>query len=206
MQYLGDFAEDATVYIFFATAAADGGREGFSSALETADVEVIKDGSTTGSTAGVTITNDFDSKTGIHKIEVDMSADAFYATGSDYALLVYPDETIDSQSVAGVVAQWSCESRFRDIDAPKKNVALNDIVFYMVDDTDHVTPKTGLTLTVERYLDGATTGTSVTGTVTEAEDGIYHFDATAADMNGDTVVFKANGTDADQVVLTFSTK
>ena len=205
MQYLGDFAEDATVYIFFATAAADGGREGFSSALETADVEVIKDGSTTGSTAGVTITNDFDSKTGIHKIEVDMSADAFYATGSDYALLVYPDETIDSQSVAGVVAQWSCENRFRDIDAPKKNVALNDIVFYMVDDTDHVTPEIGRTVTEEVSKDGGAWAAAA-GTTTEIGNGAYGFDATAADMNADTVAFKFTATGADPVILTFSTK
>lgn len=117
MAYLGDFAEDATVYTWFSTNDSSGGRAAFSSALETADVEVIKDGNTTGSTAGVTITNDFDSKTGLHKIEIDMSADAFYATGSDYALLLYPDETIDGQSVAAVIAEWSCENRFAEVTA-----------------------------------------------------------------------------------------
>lgn len=116
MKYLGDYAEDATVRLFFSTNDSSGGRVGFSATLEAADFEVIKDGATTGSTAGVTITNDFDSKTGLHLVAIDMSADAFYSTGSDYALLLYPnDETVDSQNVAAVLAEWSCENRFNEV-------------------------------------------------------------------------------------------
>ncbi len=120
MKYLGDYAEDSTVRFFFSTNDSSGGRIGFSASLEAADVEIIKDGNITGSTAGVTITTDFDSKTGLHLIAVDMSADAFYATGSDYACLLYPnDETVDSQNVAAVIAEWSCENRFDEVDVTK---------------------------------------------------------------------------------------
>ncbi|MCP4929475.1 MAG: hypothetical protein GY918_10530, partial [Gammaproteobacteria bacterium] len=111
MKYLGDFKEDSTVYVWYSTNAADGSRIGFSGALETADFEVIKDGNATGSVVGVTLDEDFDSRTGIHKVTIDLSADAFYASGSDYALLLYPDETVDSQSVAAVIASWSIENR-----------------------------------------------------------------------------------------------
>lgn len=120
MAYLGDFAEDATVYTWFSTNDSSGGRVAFSGTLEAADFEVIKDGSTTGSTTGVTVTNAFDSKTGIHKVEIDMSADAFYTTGSDYALILYPDtETVDSQNVATIIAEWSCENRFQEVDVTR---------------------------------------------------------------------------------------
>ncbi len=112
MNYLGDFAEDETIYTWFTTNDADGGRVAFSAALETADFEVIKDGNATGTTAGITTDEDFDSKTGIHKVTV-ATTDAFYVTGSDYALLMYPDETVDSQSVAHVVATWSIENRYQ---------------------------------------------------------------------------------------------
>ncbi|MCP4074617.1 MAG: hypothetical protein GY744_00350, partial [Gammaproteobacteria bacterium] len=112
MNYLGDFAEDETIYTWFTTNDADGGRVAFSAALETADFEVIKDGNATGTTAGITPDEDFDSKTGIHKVTV-ATTDAFYVTGSDYALLMYPDETVDSQSVAHVVATWSIENRYQ---------------------------------------------------------------------------------------------
>ncbi len=112
MNYLGDFSEDSTLYTFYSTNDGDGGRVGFSGALEAADFEVIKDGNATGSVAGITLDEDFDSRTGIHKITIDLSADAFYATGSDYSLLLYPDETVDSQSIAAVIAEWSIENRF----------------------------------------------------------------------------------------------
>jgi len=88
---------------------------------------------------------------------------------------------------------------------PEKNQAFSNIYVLMVDDTDHVTPKTGLTLTVQRSLDGAAFG-AVTGTAAEISNGMYQFDASAADMNGDTITFRFSGTNADDTFLTIVTR
>lgn len=92
----------------------------------------------------------------------------------------------------------------RDVDAPVKGIALSDIPFYMVDSTDHVTPKTGLTVTATVSKDAGAFA-SAAGTATEIGSGLYQFDATAADMNADVVVFKFVGTAADPVLLTIKT-
>lgn len=116
-KYLGDFALGQTVRTFFSTGAANGGRVDFSNALETADVRVYKNGSTTqrASEAGYTVTSGFDSMVGGHYVAIDTSdnTDAgFFVAGADYAIWLYPDETVDSQSVAACIAEFSIENRF----------------------------------------------------------------------------------------------
>lgn len=108
MTYLGDFAEDATVRRFFNTVDSAGAPVTIGG---TAAAQVYKDGGTTQITAGITITEDFDGVTGLHLLAVDMSADAGYTTGSDYAAVISVG-TADSVSiVGGVLVQWSCENR-----------------------------------------------------------------------------------------------
>lgn len=92
----------------------------------------------------------------------------------------------------------------RDVDAPVKGVALSDIPFYMVDSTDHVTAKTGLTVTAQVSKDAGAFA-SAAGTAAEIGSGLYQFDATAADMSADVVVFKFTATGADPVLLTIKT-
>lgn len=87
---------------------------------------------------------------------------------------------------------------------PQQNIALSNIMFLMVDDTDHVTPKTGLTVTGERSIDAGAFA-AVTGTIAEISDGIYQFDASAADMNGAFITFRFSGTAADDTFITFET-
>lgn len=89
-------------------------------------------------------------------------------------------------------------------EAPKKNVALSDIPFYMVDDTDGKTPETGLTVTAEVSKDGGAFA-SAGGSVTEISDGVYHFDAAQADMNADVVVLKFTASGARAAIVAFST-
>lgn len=86
----------------------------------------------------------------------------------------------------------------------QKNVAANDIPFVMVDSTDHVTRKTGLTVTATRSIDGAAFG-SATGTVSEVASGAYVLDASQADMNGNNIIFRFTGTAADPVELHIKT-
>lgn len=232
MKYLGDFAEDETVRTFFSTNDSSGGRVAFSAGLEAADFEVIKDGNTTGSTAGVTVTNDFDSKTGLHLVTIDLSADAFYATGSDYAVLLYPDtETVDSQNVAAVIAEFSIENRYNTVnlnlaqslgspsadtvgdglkqatreEAPKKGAALNDVPFMMVSSSDNKSGVTGASVTATISQNGGSFAAVSGSTVTEIGNGIYHIDLSASDMNADSIVLRFTATGANDAFLALST-
>lgn len=85
-----------------------------------------------------------------------------------------------------------------------KNAITNNIPFPMVLAADHVTPATGLTVAGERSIDGASFG-AVTGSISETGDGMYQLDASAADMNGDIIVFKFDEATADDVKVTIKT-
>ena len=113
MMYLGDFAPLSTVYASFTTAGANGARIAPSGAFTTADFRIYKNGSTTerSSMAGVTVSSTFDALTGVCTVAIDTSdnTDAgFYASGAEYALVLYPASiTVDSQAPSAVIAQWS---------------------------------------------------------------------------------------------------
>lgn len=108
MMYLGDYKEDDMVYFCWSTNDKDG-----ASITRATDgsIKVYKDDGTTESTAGITDTEDFDSITGIHNCKIDLSADAFYATGHDYSV-VLAGAVIDGEIVNAVLATFSIENRF----------------------------------------------------------------------------------------------
>jgi predicted GH43/DUF377 family glycosyl hydrolase len=109
MRYLGDYAEDATLHFKFNTIDESGDPVTLAG---TPSVCVYKADGTTQSTAGVEpIVVDFDSITGLHHVEIDLSVDAFYATGNDYQVTIAAG-TVDGNSVVGVVlADFSIENR-----------------------------------------------------------------------------------------------
>lgn len=107
MMYLGDYAEDETVYFLWSTNDSSG-----ASITRATDgtVSVYKDNGTTQSTAGVTDTEDFDSLTGVHACTIDLSSNVFYAIGADYSV-VLSASTIDGQTVNTPLAHFSIENR-----------------------------------------------------------------------------------------------
>ena len=112
MQNLGDYAEDFAALCFtFSTHKADGTPESLAgSPVPTASA--YKGNSTTQSGVGVTLSIDFDGVTGLNHVLIDLSADAFYAIGNDYSV-VLNSGTVDSVSVAGtVLATFSIKNRF----------------------------------------------------------------------------------------------
>lgn len=121
--------------------------------------------------------------------------DAAWATGAD-GVLVFG-------SVTGMVV-IGAEIQLIDAPGPLKNVALSDIPFKMVDATDGHTGETLLTVTAEVSKDGAAFAAAA-GTVTEIGSGDYHFDATAADMNADVVLFKFTATGARNAEVAIAT-
>jgi hypothetical protein len=120
-KYLGDFALGQTVRDMFDTSAGNGGRADFNNALETADIRVYKDNGATerASQAGFAVASGFDSMVGITAWSIDTSDNTtagFYTAGSDYAVVLYPDETVDGQSVAAVLATFSIENRLPNLE------------------------------------------------------------------------------------------
>lgn len=76
------------------------------------------------------------------------------------------------------------------------------IYFYMVDSTDHVTPKTGLTLTVRVSKNGAAFGAGGGSTPAELEEGVYAYTPGATDVDKlGPVVFKATASGADPCLV-----
>lgn len=115
--WLGNLVEDQIIDFKFSTWDADG--DPITLAGSPA-VSVYKGNGTTESTTGVTLTVDFDARTGSHHVRIDTS-DAFYAVANDYQVLITAG-TVDGKSVVGVMlAAFSIENRYREADV----VAIN---------------------------------------------------------------------------------
>jgi len=86
-----------------------------------------------------------------------------------------------------------------------KNVALNNFGFLMIDSTDDITGKTGLTVTATRSIDGAAFA-ACTNAVSEVANGIYKINLSAADMNGDVIVLQFTATGANARFISIVTQ
>jgi hypothetical protein len=105
--------EDTRVRLIFSTHQAAGGNVAPSSAFEAADLRIYKAAQSAAFSAtqrssanGITMTSPFDTLTGVHAIDIDLTdnTDAgFYAAGATYSIVLAPDETIDGETITGVV-------------------------------------------------------------------------------------------------------
>src|SRR3990172_8423201 len=120
-------------------------------------------------------------------------------TSDIYSLL--SDVSSDLGVMSGVLSDTLSSVQAAGI---RKKTAYNDFEFLMVDSTDHVTPKTGLTVTGQRSIDGGVFA-AVGGVIAEGSAGIYQFDAAAADTNGDSITWKFTGVGADATYFSFKT-
>jgi len=94
----------------------------------------------------------------------------------------------------GYALSTAGDQSIADLILPPTNTAFPDIEFVFVAASDHVTPVTGATGTaVTRSIDGGAFG-SGTGTLAEVANGVYQYDASAADMNGKIITFRFVGT------------
>lgn len=78
----------------------------------------------------------------------------------------------------------------------KKNASVANFPFKMISSTDHVTAKTGLTITAQRSLDGAAFA-SCANSATEVANGWYVIALAATDTNADMGIFLFTATGAD---------
>lgn len=106
--YLGDFDPGDTIDTKFTTADLFGAGVTFTSGA----ISVYKDNSTTESTSGVTLSTDFDSRTGLNNVRITTASDGtFYSAGSNFQIVATAG-TADGISLNGyVVASFSIRAR-----------------------------------------------------------------------------------------------
>ena len=123
MEYQGDYAEDATVYIMFNTFTSnDPSASSTITDFINTDVHIHKDNGLTqrNNAAGITVSVDFDGITGSHMIAIDTSDDTvggFWVTGSDYFVRI-EGTTVDGATINAVIGHFSIENRFNQTVVP----------------------------------------------------------------------------------------
>ena len=123
MEYQGDYAEDATVYVMFNTFTSDdpSASSTITNFINT-DVHIHKDNGLTqrNNAAGITVSVDFDGITGSHMVAIDTSDDTvggFWVTGSDYFVRI-EGTTVDGATINAVIGHFSIENRFNQTVVP----------------------------------------------------------------------------------------
>lgn len=100
----------------------------------------------------------------------------------------------DVTTKTGYALSSAGDQSIADLILPPTNTAFPNLNFLFVAASDHVTPVTSATGTaVTRSIDSGAFGAG-TGTLAEVGNGIYQYDASAADMNGAMVTFRFTGT------------
>lgn len=141
------------------------------------------------------------------------------AAGAEWCDLAYPIETspddltvaaikvailADNMSINGADLAAVKAKTDNLPDGLKKNTAFNNFEFMMRDSSDHVTGQTGLTLTAQRSIDGGAFA-ACTNSATEISDGAYKINFSAADLNGNAILFRFTATNADPTEFTVLT-
>jgi len=134
-------------------------------------------------------------------------------TGDSFALIGATGSGLTSLAPAATAlstAQWT-NARALLLDnlgvlKIKKNSALAAFPFLMVLSADHVTPATGLTVVVQRSINGGAFANSTNTPATEVANGVYVISLSAADLNGDTIVLKMTSATADQRTVIIATE
>lgn len=98
---------------------------------------------------------------------------------------------IQTDAISAAAMSAAAAQKIRDEILPTQNAAFDDLYFLFVAASDHVTPVTGAsTMSVTRSIDGGAFGSGTGTGPTEVSDGIYKYDASAADMNGGKITFR----------------
>lgn len=186
-QSLGSFIEDDTIHFIWTTVDSSG--EPITRSTD-GTVSVYKDNGTSQSVAGVTDTEDFDMLTGVHAVTIDLSADAFYATGSNYIVTIN-GAVVDTVTVNAPIAYFTIENNFVNANMIRvsgdstsaDNLELQYDTTGIVGDTFPATQQSvsnianlgsAVNKTAASYV--LTTGTQSSGTIssTQALDGTNH--------------------------------
>ncbi|HEX5635558.1 MAG TPA: hypothetical protein VFY78_00600 [Gammaproteobacteria bacterium] len=134
--------------------------------------------------------------------------DLAYPATSGRSMVVDAAGLVDATTVklgpSGTAAAQTAKDLGADVDGIAKNTALNNFEFLMIDSTDGKTPKTGLTITATRSIDGAAFA-ACANSATEVASGIYKINLANTDLNGDVITFRFTGTGALDRFVTVKT-
>lgn len=107
--YIGDFNPGDTIDFDFTTRNSSGVP---TTLAGTPAVSVYKGNSTTESTAGVTLTVDYDSRTGLNHVRITLASDGtFYAAASDFRVVITTGTVGGSSVVGEVIFAFSIQNR-----------------------------------------------------------------------------------------------
>ena len=122
-------------------------------------IRVYKNNSTTEDDSGITLTTDFDARTGLHHWAIDTSADGtFFSSGAEFFVVV-TQGTVDGVSVVGkCVAQFSLQNWYAEAAAALTATVADSVP------TDGTRPSvaSGIYMIVQRLLESAVSGTTLT--------------------------------------------
>ena len=163
--------------------------------------------------AASTALTDYGAATTTHMDAIAASAALSVYTGVSTALAAWTGVTTALVAYDAALKVWSATRASHVLTGSfgkmlasgvQKNTAFSNLMFLMVDSTDHRTPKTGLTVTGYVSIDAAAFGACATSIV-EVANGYYQYDAQAADLNGGTCTFRFTATGADDTGVTVIT-
>ena len=135
------------------------------------------------------------------------------ANGWYYIALTVADTNTAGDLVFNCTASGCDNTDFDDQVTPQdigqhrvaKNIALANFMFLMVGSSDHVTGKTGLTITATRSIDGSAFQ-ACANAASEIANGIYKINLAASDLNGDVISFQFSAIGADSRFFTIVTQ
>lgn len=123
--YLGDFGITQTVRVAFNS--SDLGAVPITLAGSPA-LFCYRDDSTTEDNSGLTLTADYDGRTGLHRVNIDLTADAaFFENGHDFFVVVTAGTVAGVSVVGKCVAQFSIRNRSAHAPLPDSLTAIGSM-------------------------------------------------------------------------------
>jgi hypothetical protein len=163
-----------------------------------------------GAPAGASVSADIaavKSDTGAILTDVNTGAGAIYTRiGAPVGASIAADiAAVKSDLDAGVtVATNNDKSNYTITSNVKKNTAQSAFMFLMTDSTTHA-PKTGLTVTATRSIDGAAFA-ACANSATEVSGGWYTIALATTDVNGNDIALRFTAAGADDCDIKFKTQ
>jgi hypothetical protein len=178
VSYQGDLTLEQTLYFTFTTVDADGAPTTLAGTPSLAAYENL---GATQITAGITLDDDMDGKTGLHGVTIAATAANGYEAGKDYAVVIEAG-TVDGTSVVGyTVGSFSIENRFSNIVAISGDKTAADNAELMFDGTGYAGGTTKL----------AVDAVAVSGDTGAADNLEAAYDGTGYANTGSTIAMAA---------------
>ena len=201
---IGDFAEDATVYIMFNTYTSnDPSASSTITNFINTDVHIHKDDglAARNNAAGITVSVDFDGITGSHMIKIDTSDDTvagFWIVGHDYFVRI-EGTTIDGATINSVVGQFSIENRFKEVTVT--SIAANAITAASINADAITAAKIADNAIAGEHLNATACTKIIDDFETQSQADPTGFHVNVLEVNGTGQTANDNGADINAILI-----